>query len=411
MAAIRTETELPDRTPPIQVGIFEESHRLRAAAVWGPVGAEAVLAQALPEEISLFFKTFDVPEARREGLRYTQTLQDYGVHIIPVRDRLAALLTPAKSGSKSELIAQLINKTKYFQEYHGTKVNNYGDQIKTLVEQDIERYGEEQAVALNTTLSLDPKLPLGNLIYARDQMNVLLNFRVSSSMTKDIRKPEVALYEQVYADSLPAHPVITIPEGERFEGGDAYIHNGYMFVGVGARTSFGAALKIFWNLKNSLDAAHLKFAIVEDSDSKNRPFGEQQDFMHLDTFSNPIGKKEIAVCEEEATRRRVKFIDATIDGTLTISSYQPRFMDFLARHDDKVIIIPREEQKEFGCNFLLLGKENGQDTVLVPLESNRSINDQLTKSGKNVVAVDLKESTRGYGAAHCMTGQTWRSNE
>ncbi len=410
MADKRLEFGLPEN-PPVQVGIFEESHRLKAASVWGPVGAEAVLAQALPEPISLFYQSFDVPAARAEGLKYAETLKEYGVNVIPVRDTLASLVTQRLPTSRAELIAELTRKAKFFQDYHQTKVDNYGDQIATLVEQDVERYGEEQALALNIALSLDPKLPLGNLIYARDQMNVLLNFRVSSSMTKDIRKPEVSLYEQVYSQSLLDHQIVRIPEGERFEGGDAYIHNGYMFVGVGARTSLGAALRIYSALRDSLEASNLQFAVVQDDDPENRPFGEQQDFMHLDTFSNPIGKKEIAVCEEEAARRRVKFVDATRDGTLTISSYQPQFMEFLAQIDDNVITIPRQEQKEFGCNFLLLGKDQGQDIVLVPLESNTDTNAQLTKSGKRVVQVDLKESTRGYGAAHCMTGQIWRTDD
>jgi len=190
MSSIRIESGLPNN-PSIKVGIFEESHRLKAASVWGPVGAEAVLAQALPESISLFYESFDVLAARAEGLRYAATLEEYGVNIIPVRDTLASTLTPTGFQSKSDLVAQLTRKAKDFQDHYETKVDNYGDQIEILVEQDIERYGEKQALALNEVLCLIPTLPLGNLIYARDQMNVLLNYRVSSSMTKDIRKPEL----------------------------------------------------------------------------------------------------------------------------------------------------------------------------------------------------------------------------
>ncbi len=409
-SATKYNPQRPSTNPQLlQIGITDESEPLRTASVWGAIGVEAVIAQCYPNQISLFYQSFDVIAARQEGLEFAATLESHGVRVLMARDILAETLKP-KTFKKTSVIGELVEKAEAIQSSHNTHIDNAAELINIQQEADIERYGEEKALNLNHTLSLSPQLPLGNSIYGRDQMNVLLGARVVSRMAKLIRRPEVSLYELIYKGSLAPHQTINIPTDETFEGGDAYVHQGHVWIGVGSRTSFGAAIKIYEALKPELDLAGLKFAVVQDEDPYGRPFSEQQSFMHLDTFSNPTGRRDIAVCLEEATRRKVKLLISS-KGQTRIEETGLSFIDYLEHEvkEEEIVKISLEEQKEFGCNFLLLGKNNdGRDVILVPLENNNGINNQLRKNGKVVKTVELYESTRGYGAAHCMTGQLLR---
>lgn len=408
MISSSPESRLSPNMNPVQIGIFDEAEPLRAAATWGAIGAEAILAQCYPVSISLFHQSFDVNVARQEGLDYAATLENHGIRVLMVRDHLTHALNP-KSLKKNEVIATMVRRARIIQDKYDTHVEGFTDLIKMLVEQDIARYGEERALGLNKALCIDPQFPLGNSLYGRDHMNVLLETRVVSRMAKDIRRHEVGLYELVYQQSLLPHGTISVPPAETFEGGDAYIHNGTVFIGVGTRTTLGAAISVYQALKPQLEQYGLKFAIVEDEDPFGRPFSDQQDSMHLDTFSNPIGRKEIAVCVEEARRRRIRFLN-TVNDTVVLGDGFGSFIDYLEKTEDNVAVIPKEEQQGFGCNFLLKGEDpDGGCTIFVPLSKNTETNSQLEKLGKKIVHTNLSESTKGYGAAHCMTGQLLRS--
>lgn len=409
MSVIQRETEYSSPAPsqPLKTGILDEADTLKTAVVWGGVGAEAVLAQCYPEEISLFYKSFNTLAARVEGLNYARILQEHGVGVLIIRDRLAEALRP-KPLSKDQVVWDMIRKARDTQDSYGTNVPEADDLIAELVERDIDRYGLGKALTLNRTLTLLPQLPLGNSIYSRDQINILLGTRVVAKMAKPIRRGEVGLYELVYKQHLAPHGVINIPSGETFEGGDAYIHNGTVLVGVGTRTTIGAAVGIYEGLEQQLNQQGFSFAIVEDENPFDKPFSEQQESMHLDTFSNPIGRREIAACVEEAYRRRIKFL-SRFGGRLVMRDGFGSFIDYLERTDDNILAVSKEEQQGFGCNFLLLEETvGGECTIFVPLRSNTDTNNRLTAMGKQVVHTDLSESTKGYGAAHCMTGQLSR---
>lgn len=425
--------------PSTEIGIYNETDRLRSAVVWGPVGAEAVLAQLYPKEISCFYEDMNVIKARQEALDFAATLQSYEVKTTSVRDTIADML-PSQHLQKQAVLESLLTKAqqlkdqypqvtlergseqmygKEFGKLDSTQIRavknkvpmlekDVDDAIRTLLDMDILRYGEQKALALNKRLCLDEEMPLGDAIYARDQMNVLLGMRVKSRMKYPIRQPEVPLYEEVYKVLLGEDsPVIEIPEGETFEGGDAYIHNNIVYVGVGYRTSLGAAKHIYSMLRPQIEERGMQFAIVQDEDPDLRSGKDLMDFMHLDTFSGPIGDNQIAVCKEEAEYRRVKYLKTDSQGIVQVLDTGKNFLQHLQERDgdDNVVIIPREEQQEFGCNFLALDEH----TLLLPLDSNEATNRQLYDAGKELVSLGLQESTRGYGASHCMTGQLVRA--
>ena len=399
--ALENGTQLPLRS---EIGIYNETHPLRSVMLWGPVGAEAVLAEVHPQNISLFYDKMQVPKARKEAHEFTTTLQSKGVDVVLARDELAHLL-PTREGItpghvQDSLISRLhqTNK-KYGMPHSSTALAGYEDDLVDLFHQDIERYGEEGAVALNMALSIDPKMPLGNTIYARDQMNVLLGSRVVSRMKEPIRKPEVALFERVYSELFPKHKRITLPDGETFEGGDAYIHNGHVYIGVGVRTSLNATAHIYEQLRPELEESGLRFAIVEDREGRNN-----QDFMHLDTFSNPIGEQEIAICMDETNRRFVSIFATDSAGRTVLEDTRMNYTQYLERTGDTIVSIPLEEQGNFGCNFLTLN----ENEIILPMDDNERTTAALLQHQKTIIPVRLYENTRGYGAAHCMTGQLLR---
>ncbi len=424
------------------IGVFEETQPLRSAAIWGPPGAEAVLAGLYHPDDSLFHDRMFVSVARAEivGQRekdpesgFVFDLRQAGVHVTQVRNELAILLD--REAGKSDLTydgvlqglfkrADEIMGQNYI--FNPSKLNprrnrrakeekptfkvdvsrvapRVKSDLRYLLELDMALYGERAALILNQALSLDEPMPLGNSLYARDQMNVILGRRVRSNMAKQIRKGEVKHYEKVYNEVLGLDDPILIPERETFEGGDAYVHNRTVYIGVGPRTSRGAAVHIFEQLSPQLEEAGMEFVMVEDLHARYRDKKAAMDFMHLDTFSMPIGLNQIVVCKEEAERRHVFRIEKK-GGSTNISDTEQSFIDFLESQGDDVILLSKKEQGDFGANFLVID----ENTIFVPTANNEGIIEALVAAGKTVKDVGLGECTKGYGAAHCMTGQLRR---
>lgn len=380
------------------IGIFSETDRLKRAAVWGEPSVEAVMAQLYPTSKSLFLDDMDVFKAGAEARSYAQALRDHGVEVSIVRDELAKII-PGQHLQKDKLQAKLLRKADVIRKGSGISRPGYRDEIVGLLERDIERYGEMAALAIAQLLCLNPSLPMGNIIYARDQRNVLMQTAFSSRMSKNIRLPEVPIYDRVYG-KLGYPGTVRMPFGETFEGGDAYVHDGIVYVGVGIRTTKGAAMHIYRTLQPQLDVNGYRFVIVEDPVAKERSEKEQMDFMHLDTFSMPTGKGQINLCEEEAKHRVVTEVTSYY-GMLRPRVTGKSFIDFLYSEGQDIGLVPLKEQQLFGCNFINIDGE----IVLVPKESNKTIIDNLIKQGKIVKVIDLSESTKGYGGPHCMTMQ------
>lgn len=428
------------KAPNHDFGIYNETDRLTRAAIWGPVGAEALIAQLLPTSKSLFYATMDVPRAREEAKGFQKALEDSGVRITVVRDTFAKSLPIEEIEEKTvagfrkaerdiyDLKNAILNKAHALVDENREELQAEIDQAKAdndpngrqriwplNLEADLDYlFGADahhyqsvaRAVALNKALILDLNIPMGDAIYARDQMNVLLGTRFICSMAKDIRKAEIPIYEKIYGQ-LGIPPGVEIPARETFEGGDAYVHDNVVYVGVGSRTTEGAARHIYKTLKPQLDALGYRFVMVRDMALDEETEEIKQQFMHLDTFSNPVGPKEMVVCEAGANRRRV--IELTNNSTTGYAEETDRgtFIEFLEREND-VFRIPEEAQREFACNFLAL---DGNTIFMADTdcEDNRAVSQFLRDLGKNVVQIPLRESTRGYGASHCMTGQLARS--
>lgn len=404
---MKNSSQNPELLSLSKIGIYDETDKLQKAAIWGDVGAETVLTQLYPPQISLFQGEMNVPRVREEVDNFTKTLAECSVDIIPIRDHLASTLSPRKSLTIDKVLKAFINKTKQDKLNYGNKELNdkHIEILEWFLQEDISKYGKIKALTLNWELSVKPDLPLGNSIYARDQMNVILGKMIRSSMKEPIRQPEVNLYARVYKELGLASEIINIPSSETFEGGDAFVHASTIYIGVGMRTSLGAARYIYEALKKDLEKNRYNVAVVVEEDPQKRSHHEQMSFMHLDAFFNPVGKNEVVVCADEAERKTVKVFTA-VNGESELISTGKSLIQYLEEQNQKLIEVPSSEQKNFGCNFLTID----ENTVIVPDINNTRTVEELKKAGKRVIRVPLAESTEGYGAAHCMVGQLLRNN-
>ncbi len=416
--------EVPSDQLLIPIGIDNETDVLKAAMIWGSAGPESHLAQLYPKNHSLFLATMNVPKARTEAMNFGFRLEQNDVQVLRARHLYAESVVPTQKYDRDEVVDQLKERAKGIVDTHREELDReiregketgdsndrqekypstFDSDLEILIEADIRGYGQDVAMQMAHDLILDIDMPMGNLIYARDQMNVLLGTRVRSNMAKPIRKPEVPLYEEIYRRHLAVPESFMIPQGETFEGGDSYIHNGYVYVGVGTRTSMGAVEAIYRHLKPQMDEKGLSFAAVVDTRPESTDPSKQMESMHLDTYSNPIGHQEIAVCTDEAGFREVFEFGLNRDGSISKTS-KGGFLEHLRRLGEDIIEIPKEEQMDFACNFLMLDGRR----VLLPNDKNGLLIEGLQKRGKEVIVIDLFENTRGYGASHCMTGQLRR---
>lgn len=399
--------EAKEPVKPFEIGVYDELDPLKSVVIWGAPGPETALAKLLPDDISLFYDDFDVNEARSEMQGYHTLLEDQGVEVFSARDFIAYSLIP-KPATVEETIDALVQRgDELIEEYGGHDVseNGFRDDIEKLFRKDVEKYGETGAIALAQTLSLNGQLPLGNMIYARDQMNVLLSTMVVSSMKKPIRKGEVLYYKTLY-DALGVERTVQLSEAESntFEGGDAYVVDGTVYVGVGSRTSSIAANEIFEGLYPDLNESSFSFVKVADPNAEQRPENEQMGFMHIDTWSFFFGDKQVLLLPDEAKRRRAIKLTKDSSGQ-TIEQDLGDYYSYLEELGYTIHAISPEEQQEFGCNNIALDRNR----VIVPLKTNTRTIELLETAGQEIIKAPLYNITRGYGAAHCITGTLLRS--
>lgn len=381
--------------------------------MWGQPGAEAVLAQLLPKRISCFECEFDVPEAGNEFVKARSMLENHGVEVISVKDLFAKMIE-AKGVKPRVNLDTLKTELKmrgkeYYEKYKDEEGKEGGisgigvlDWIDQMVDRDVATYGESTAIVMNDVLSLQSKsgLPLANVIYARDQSNLLGRTWVWSSMEHDIRKEEVGLYKEVlhWAGIVKPSEVAEVQvTAGKFEGGDGIVHNGICYIGVGGRTNLCGVTEA----ARAILADGLRVVAVYDG-KRTRKEEKEMDAMHFDTFCMPCGKNKMVVCEDEAKRRR--FIELTVEnGELRISR-KGKFMDHLRESGMELVPLTKYEQLHYAPNFVNID----DNSVILSLADENGLTEELGTAGMSVECANLKEITKGFGGLHCMTASIKR---
>ena len=398
----------PEKLEIKNLGVYEESAPLKKVLMWGKPGAETILGQLLPKKISCFEEEFNVPEARREFGEATAILKAEGIEIIQVKDLFAEMVL--QKGVNQEMsVATLKSKIEtraheFYNQYKDDGISDVNEVLSWLdkiIDEDVERYGEKAAVIMNNVLSLQSKLPLSNVLYARDQSNLLGGTWIWSSMRHQIRQPEVSLFKNVLSFSglFDGSNIsqVQVSGAGRFEGGDGIVNNGAIYIGVGGRT----------NMEGIMQAAPtmLKYnekVIVPIDEERDHGTKGEMDAMHLDTIWMPSGKNQIVACEDEVSRRKI--IEITkVGGKLKVTD-GGWFADHLAGRGVDLIPLTKDEQERYAPNFLNLGN----DVVVLSLAKGNKLTERLGAKGKKVYNANLVNITKGYGGLHCMTASVVR---
>ncbi len=391
------------------LGIFEETAPLKKVLMWGAPGTETVLGQLLPPKISCFQTQFNVPAARQEFENAQAILEKEGVEVILVKDLFAQMVRGKKLEPEDNL-AQLKQKMtakalNYSRKYRGKGISDVDQVLPWLgeaLESDITKYGMKTAILMNEILSLNSDLPLSNILYARDQSNLLGSTLVWSAMRHRIRQPEVHLYKTVLNHSGVMRSAglgqVQIKGKGKFEGGDGIASNGIFYIGVGGRTNLDGIMQA----ARPIIQKHGRILIPYD---KNRDQGliPEMDAMHLDTIWMPCGPKAVVACSYEVARRRLLKVTVGLSGKPKITDIG-WFADHLEHEGVELVPLTKGEQAKYAPNFLNLG----DGKLILSLADGNNLTTELTQRGKVVLNADLKNITKGYGGLHCMTASIKR---
>ncbi len=379
-----------------EIGVGEEVARLATTLSWGPTGVEAVLATLIPEEHSLFFNKMDVMLARRQYEAFQETLEKRGCRVIRVRDlAVEALLRQGGEMSAKNLIelrGKIIAKANNLVEKYGRGMNDVTDCVAEILEEDATCFGEEGAIRLNAVLAeVDTSLlPMANILFGRDQSNMVGGRLLWSNMTHEIRRPEVDLW-LVATEPLLADIDATVVTGKgRLEGGDTIVHNGNCLVGVGGRSNLSGVEQI---APVVLGDGFRMFTVFHPQ--RNERLREHQTTMHLDTFYMPGPKDTAVVFMEEAYERVMLEVIQTPNGIRLVS--KGTFADYLLESGADIIPLSRDQQLNYQANYVVLDEE----TVLITVCGDGYLKREFERRGVTVIDGNLSAVTNGYGGAHC----------
>lgn len=422
------QTENKEELTP-QLGVYEETDPLRKVMMWGAPGAETILGQLLPIRVSRFEEAFNVIKARVELEAAASLLGTSGVEIYYVKDHWAEMIR--ENGLVAEknlelLKKELRNRGEHF--YHRYKEERdlyYNEEedaglevldlLDTVLDADVEKYGENAAVIMNQKLSLDgyyseqedENLPLSNIFYTRDQSNLIGNTWVWSSMRHYIRKAEVDIYKEVIRHSgiLKGSNITEIEVQETsdniglFEGGDAIVNSGIAYIGAGGRTDWEGVNQI----ADPILKSGLRLIVLRDRE-RSRQEKDEQGAMHLDTFWMPIRENEAVGCTDEMDRRIAFEISLDEDGGCEIKKLGT-FTEHIKDRGAEMIPLTPYEQLHHASNSLNIGN----DMVILSLAKGNNLTKELSNRGIEVNNANLHEVTKGKGGLHCATASIARS--
>jgi len=403
--------------------IFDETDPLEEVLVWGEPGIEALLGQLLPKSKSLFFSYYEVLEARKEFRHLQSLIEGEKVQFTKARDALAQRLARKELAnepkSTKELEASLLQRAnEYYETFREKKIADFShegihgdideiysklqEDIKQILDEDIQAYGETPAIRLNYLLSLSHELPLSNIFYGRDQSQALMDKLVMSILKWDIRKPEVAIFKEALLELGYIDSLIEIERGT-FEGGDAAVMGDTCYIGVGARTSFSAVKNLCRKLNPQLEQQGIQTLAVinkrhaDEAGLYSTPTDEHMHLMHLDMFWIPLAPDLVLAYGNEIDQREV--VRVTHNSAMFITEELGSFRQFHRNKGIEIIEVTKQEQENFATNLLNLGNK----TVIVALSTNTRVINELKKRGYRVLSAELNKLVNGYGATHCLT--------
>jgi len=332
---------------------------------------------------------------------------------------------PGEPKSIAELEAALLQRAgEYYETFRDIKRNDFlreGIQIdiediylqiqrdiRQILQEDLQAYGETATMRMNHLLSLSHELPLANIFYGRDQSQALTDKMVLSVLKWGIRRPEVAIFKEALLELGYGDALVEIERGT-FEGGDIAVFGNTCYIGVGARTSFSAAKNLCRKIGPSMERQGIQILAVvnkrhaEEAAFYGAPTTEHMQLMHLDMFWIPLAPDLVLAYGEEINQREV--IRITHNSDMFITEELGSFREFHADKGIEIIEVTKQEQENFATNLLNLGNK----TVIVALSTNTRVIVELQKRGYRVLSAELNKLVNGYGATHCLTAPVRRT--
>ena len=409
--------------------IINETDQLEEVLIWGEPGCEALLAQLLPKSKSLFFAYYEVTEARKEFRRMQSLIEQENVRVIRAKDayvraleKTSILNLPKSIQELEQRLTQLadeyyeaykLDKTKELENTsHTISAEEIYLQVKAdihaVLREDVNAYGEANAIKLNYKLSLSYEFPICNIFYGRDQSNTLGEKILVSTMRWDIRKPETEIYKVALKELGYEEHIIEVADGN-IEGGDSIILGDSCYIGVGARTTLSAVKDVYAKIGSDLEKRGVSIMAVineeheRESASPSKPTTEHMQAMHLDMFWIPLSSDLVLAGGEIDNRRVLKIINT--DGIISTQAIG-NFRSYLKNKKIDLIEVTPQEQKDYAVNLLNFGNKK----VLVALSKNERVIREMESRGYKVIAAELNKLIGGYGAAHCLTAPIVRKH-
>ncbi len=392
----------------------DENDPATVAIVHRP-GLDAQIAGMHPNGM-LFEKPTSMSSVRLASGNLVDALTDHGVDVVTVTDVLIAMCASKRFGRDVEKLAldsivYDFNSTSgdlnaddlYFlsDEYKVQVVSNMDcrDVVDAIVSRPRVHLTKATANSAVTTASVS-LLPLGNLVFTRDQQITTAGGVVMGRMASSQRRFEVDIMRLVF-EFLGADVIGTIPQGETLEGGDFFPlgHRGLAMLGTGLRTTAGAAQHM---LKHHWFHAP-RVAIVKDL------YDRSQDRMHLDTVLGVVNEDvvvlEASLMSSDPHNPHLRLVDVyetTHAGDYELVDANIPLYDFLVSEGFRVIPVQPRDQLAYMINFLNLGTNpnTGRSRLL---SVHPGLADLLADEDVDVYYVEFEGVKAMYGAAHCST--------
>ncbi len=374
-------------------------------------------------------KPFDRFDAQAEHKGYVNKLQEQGVDVILVKDVLLQG-TIDENGKKveSDELGDLVEfAAKSLQISYPSdlqmgdfvKMQNYKvDTLKQMHPTDLVRIiMEKPKIGINVSNEGNTAMiadsyntqPVMNMHFLRDQQITTDKGVVIGKMNSTQRRAETDITKFVFK-KLGIEPTYEITGNGRLEGGDFIPCGEYAMIGQGLRTNAEGIKQL---LENGAFGYH-EIAVVKDS------YG-QQDEMHLDTFFNIAGSNKAIIMEERVDHYddQGNFVSANPDKKTTVDVYHlDENEEYVLRHSDmpfqtylaekgftvglpgknnSLITLTKEEQLNYGCNFLSIDEN---EVIAVKGVSENYLNKM---NGIKVHEIEFSNFVKTYGAPHCAT--------
>ncbi len=417
----------------MRLKIRAEWEKLESVLMHTP-GIEIDYAMLAPKPF-LFERSFRTTRAVQEHRQLQDTLRENGVRVSVLEDEM---IFRAEKSSKfrESLEEKVLRNSIFYGEIADTEEakKEFARNLSGLDARNLFHFLTlEPSIDLKKTENVQyptvySNIPLANLYFMRDQQIVTPEGVIIGNMRSLQRRKETEITDFFFNQIAEDGAVKRVSEGY-LEGGDFLPAKDFALFGVGPRSTTEG---VFSAIQTGI-AGFDEYCIVENPVYDFMEGGTRDPMinMHLDTYFNIAGEG-IAVGSVTLLKKASASV-YTVDDGKPARIETTNLMDYLSRKGFRVIDLSVREQLSYSSNFLtisdrkivavnspdvlkrLVASSVFSESVLNAIKHDDTPEAQAFPRGKrahdyglDVIEVDLKELTGGYGGAHCMTASTSR---